>query len=402
MLWLIVCNLISFHHLYKIDRNDRDIDLNISFGFLLGGNYSFKITDGENDDYLFMVGTSHEIYYFNDNQDLYHPCTANFTNNNFHVVHLNDGKAQFSGIIEKKGNYEFHIKSCKYFSGGFKLDLTCMNPNSYLPLTQMYYVKATPFIAMISSVLLIIWIVNWIFHFSFRNIIHTLLTILFLLFTIEKYLLIFVEKSSIISDSFSKWLIIQIYIYSLREFFIFLTFNLISLGFEIFDTPIKCFWFVIAFFSPLSIASSSICYIYSYTIYLVSISISIALSIIICFIEMCHFICYLDKFYYNSFWHIVLDQLHMFYLVKKMVFLLIKECSTIIPIELLIVNDVIDFIILAFWGFILRMTKRRETNYYELTEIRNSDINNQLLTHNMIYNRRNNMEKSSSRNCKSY
>ena len=71
-----------------------------------------------------------------------------------------------------------HKVACKYFSGGFKLDLTCMNPNSYLPLTQMYNVIATPFLAMTSSILLIKWIVNWIFHFSFQNIFHILLTIL--------------------------------------------------------------------------------------------------------------------------------------------------------------------------------------------------------------------------------
>lgn len=378
MLWLIVCNLISFHYLFKIDRNERDIDLNISFGFLLGGNYSFKITDGENDDYLFMIGTNHEIDYFNDNQDLYHPCTANFTNNNFHVVHLNDGKAQFSGIIEKKGNYEFHIKSCKYFSGGFKLDLTCMNPNSCLPLTQMYYVKATPFIAMISSVLLIIWIVNWIFHFSFRNIIHTLLTISFLLFTIEKYLLIFVEKSSIISDSFSKWLIIQIYIYSFREFFIFLTFNLISLGFEIFDTPIKCFWFVIAFVSSISIASSSIFYIYSYKIYLILTNISGTLILILFFIKVIRFFCDCDESKYVPFRIIALSIFGMIYISKKIAIIMAVDIAIIIPFAFLIVIDSFDFILFSCLGFIFRMKRGTETNYYNQIPKINNDINDDL------------------------
>ena len=123
MIGLILFNLISFHHLYTIDENNRNVDLDLDFGFVPGVNYSLEFTDGGNDSFLLMIGLKKDIKYFNHNEDLYLPCTAIIKNKNFHIVHLINGKSQISGSIEKKGNYHFNIKSCKYYSKGYKLDV---------------------------------------------------------------------------------------------------------------------------------------------------------------------------------------------------------------------------------------------------------------------------------------
>lgn len=220
--------MIFYKIKYDVSKNTRKIILPVSFSFQNGGSYSFNITGNGTDSYLFQIATEKDIDQYWVDKDIYLPCSNITSNDNIHIIQIHDGKANFSGYIEKEGTYTVNIKSCTYFSSSYTIELSFKNPNSFLSLDDQNALKKYKILIYITATLYIVWLLNWFRFFSLRNIIHTLLIFEFFFYIYSLVLLYYEMESKIESDDEPQIYYKRQYIKFISNFLCFFVMQMIS------------------------------------------------------------------------------------------------------------------------------------------------------------------------------
>lgn len=228
MLIFVLFTVISFILRDSINANLAEYAKDLEFGFHKGGKYEFQIEYGGNCSYLFIIQTKDEIAKYLRNQDLFHPCEINSSFQNFHVIQLKNGEANFSSIIYQEGIYNLHIMSCSYYHDGFSYKASFMNPDSFISSTEEPYIKVCHIPVLIIILLFICWVFNWFNCFSLQNVYHMLFTFGFSFLTIDKYISYLMFQERYYSDVPSKYLQIHLFIFlrfgfNFNQFFYYIT-----------------------------------------------------------------------------------------------------------------------------------------------------------------------------------
>ena len=140
MLSITLFSLFSFRFVYNVGMNERDFFAPISYGFEIGGNYTIRINNGLNDRILLHIGIIDDIKQFWIVKDGYNPCNNALTDiENIHIVQ--NENSTISGSIRNPGKYTINVKSCKYFSSNYTLEIIFLNPTSNLSSENQNYFK---------------------------------------------------------------------------------------------------------------------------------------------------------------------------------------------------------------------------------------------------------------------
>lgn len=144
MLSITLFSLFSFRFVYNVGMNERDFFVPISFGFEIGGKYTIRINNGSNDRILLHIGLIDDIKQFWIDKDGYNPCNSALLDiKNIHIVQ--NENSTISGTISKPGKYTINVKSCKYFSSNYSIEIKFLNPTSNLSSENQNYLKTSYF-----------------------------------------------------------------------------------------------------------------------------------------------------------------------------------------------------------------------------------------------------------------
>lgn len=188
---LLILNLILSRFSYQVGANKRHFSLPFLFGFQKGGTYSINIFNNETDNFIFLIATEEEIEKFMNEQNLYRPCNLTVSINHYNITQLHKDSSKINGLIEEQGKYNTTIMSCDYFHSEFSFELIYNNPDTCLSYNVRNLLITNPIISIISVILFILWLINWIKNFSMKNIIHITLSLSFLFFVLQKFFFIF-------------------------------------------------------------------------------------------------------------------------------------------------------------------------------------------------------------------
>lgn len=219
-----------------VKNSQRSYSIPFSYYFQVGGNYSINIKNGGSDVYLILLSTKEDIKEYNQDQQLFSLTNSSFSKNQFHILYMQNGEGNITGIIEKEGRYQTEIRTCAYFNNGYIIELTYMNPNSCLSSEILKNKKYILMITIASLFLLIQWILNWIKYFSYHNSVQLLLTFSFFFYAISNYLLLLELDLSIKSNEITNIHLYRKYFQSLYEFFFLYSLKLFCSGYGIFYT----------------------------------------------------------------------------------------------------------------------------------------------------------------------
>lgn len=209
MLFLLIKTLLPYQAFFQKNSLEDTFVLPLTFGFQKGGNYSIQIVKGTQ-KYLSLIGTSSEIDQFKQSDEMakykisdkYSICNPSLFSkfNHVNVITVTDGYGNSSGVIVKDGFYKTLIMPCTKFISNISFYTYYSNPNSKLSSNVQKYSQSLPIFIILISLLFLIWVINWIFNFSFRNYFHLLLTIYFIINIADKILSYFDLKSQSKSD----------------------------------------------------------------------------------------------------------------------------------------------------------------------------------------------------------
>lgn len=200
---LFIYNIILSRFTFHIGSNQRHFSIPFLYGFQSEGTYTINLKNNESDNFIFLIATEEEMEKFMTEQNLYKPCNVTVPINYYTISQLNNESSKITGTIEKRGMYNTTILSCEYFHSEFSVEMIYNNPTSHLSYNVQNILITNPIIVVISIILFILWIINWLRNFTMKNLIHIILTISFLFFVIEKILFLFesIEKNK--SDEIS-------------------------------------------------------------------------------------------------------------------------------------------------------------------------------------------------------
>ncbi|KAK8846382.1 hypothetical protein M9Y10_020397 [Tritrichomonas musculus] len=193
ILSLIIAGRFSFH----IGPNKRQFSIPFLFGFQTDAKYSIDIKNNEDDKFIFLIATEEDMEKYMSEQNLYLPCNVTIPIDYYHITQLNKTSNTINGTIKKGGKYNTTVLSCEYFHSEFSFELIYKNPNSCLSSNVQNTLIINPIITLISMILFIAWLINWVKNFTMKNIIHTIFSFSFFFFVLQKFffLLETIEKN---------------------------------------------------------------------------------------------------------------------------------------------------------------------------------------------------------------
>jgi hypothetical protein len=168
---------------YSIDRSSSPSVTLPSFVFQPGGQFEVTIAQAAADAVFVGVCTASEV---GSLQSLTNPddalCLPNST-----LVHLStklvlqNSSGCFEGTVTDYGSYTAVLYACGQIFARFDVVATFRNPTSCLSADVQPCLIMIPIVIGICGLLFIVWVANWIHHFTFRNAMHGLLTLTFVL-----------------------------------------------------------------------------------------------------------------------------------------------------------------------------------------------------------------------------
>lgn len=365
MLLFLIFNLLFFYRKYVTKGYKKLYQLDIIFGFYSGGNYSFILTKGGINSLLFMVGLKKDFKKFEDTDTLNFLCKNDLSYQNFHFMTLINGEGEVTGTVKQKGEYKFQIYSCIENSTTFNLNLTLVNPGTRLSYTTYQYVKTVFIISIVFSILLLIWLINWFLNFSFQNSLHIIITVFFVLYVLNKWLVTFDYRHRNKEDSVAPVTVVQVFSDTLC-----ILFSSLVIIFTLDDQIeahkrlkyfIKCLAFpvIICSFTPIILyftdkSSSSIVILTFCGFFRIFWLIYIIFSLICCF-EICQLCSNISS--------TIMFVVILIYIVDDCIKLFFIYNQIIVKYVYLLITDIFDMICFVAFGFIFRMTRETKENY---------------------------------------
>ena len=178
MITPIIYFVISYKFKCNIEPNHTKIVLPFNFRFKKGGNYSIHIFNGGNDDFILFIKQNQYLYYYLNKNEINIAC-SNYTianHENIHVIHMNNGSYNLSGLIDKGSVYKTTIKSCSNNHEGFSIEAIYMNSNSPFSYDAEKALKSYLLLSFIYGIIFLIWIINLFPYFSIKNPLHLIIT----------------------------------------------------------------------------------------------------------------------------------------------------------------------------------------------------------------------------------
>lgn len=225
------------------------LGLNRRFGFIKGGNYSFRIFNAKRlESILILLATYENVdIYFTELGDL------NFCNG-LYVDYINiieidsNGFGQVNGTIDTKDMYYTYIAACNDNDGGYTLEIQYFNGNSCLSYDEMPCLITMPIVAGIVGTFWIGWMINWGLNFSLKNSLHLYLTMGLTLTTVYYLLFVFEERRLDVSDDPSPIYVARKVFRVLSEFILLSAMLMASEGWCIIRTTIPLYSIIGSFF----------------------------------------------------------------------------------------------------------------------------------------------------------
>ena len=201
-MFFIVLSLVSSYTIaYQVKPKSGFIVLLQRWGFEENGSYNitFWDVDGVNstlalvakrDDAITYIDYVEELAKKSDFEEI--DFCPDFHVNYSNVVMIENGTGSVSGTIDKKGMYYTIVSSCSKYDNGYKFRLVYKNPNSCLSYDEKPLLITVPVVTSLIGLIFILWIINWVLHFSCKNSLHiyftagiTLSAIYYILYTFE-------------------------------------------------------------------------------------------------------------------------------------------------------------------------------------------------------------------------
>lgn len=231
MLFLQLCSIILYQFFQNVEPNQADILFPFQFGFKIDGKYTIVITNGGNDSFILIIQPENYFKYLKEDE-LHLACTDNnYTQNiheNYHVIHLKNGKYNISSSINQENIYKTSIQFCMSNHLGFKIEGLYMNPNSPFGYDKERVLKYLLIPIYIRIIIFIIWLINWISYFSMKNVLHLVFTFTAFIFIISKIIDYLDYRQKYESNQISLISIIRPYSDTLRDIIVLNTFFLIN------------------------------------------------------------------------------------------------------------------------------------------------------------------------------
>ena len=233
LLFFFLCSIISYKFNYVIGPNQTDITLPFKYGFQKGGRYSINISNGGNDSFLLTIKPFSSIYNYLNKNEVETAC-LNYTipnHENIHVIRMNEGKYNLTGIINENTTYATTIKSCSNNHKGFFIELIYTNPDSPFSYDVVNALNFLLFDNYARIILFSIWLLNWLINFSLKNTLHLFITLTFFVFIVSKGINYLNIKKRFESNQITFVSKLSFVLNRLRDFFYMTTFFLINSGF---------------------------------------------------------------------------------------------------------------------------------------------------------------------------
>jgi hypothetical protein len=166
---------------YSVDRSSPAVTLP-PFVFQSGGTFDIAIGQAAADAVFVGLCTPIEVdslqYLTNADDDL---CLPNSTLVQISTKLVLQNSNKFDGTISQYGCYTAVLYACSQTFARFDVVATFRNPTSCLSADVQPCLIMIPIVLGLCGLLFVLWIVNWIHRFTFRNGMHALLTLTFVL-----------------------------------------------------------------------------------------------------------------------------------------------------------------------------------------------------------------------------
>ena len=157
MLFIIIHLFIFYRYIFKTTPNRTLYDLPFQFGFEYYGKHSIRITNAENETYLFFITKNNHIYQTINEKNISLTCLDKslYKYNDVHIQNCNDVQ-----IVHHKEIIKTIIQSCSNCSSGFTIEIE--NVNHYSEYGYDVFGFTLFFFTFIS--IYIILFLKWIFN----------------------------------------------------------------------------------------------------------------------------------------------------------------------------------------------------------------------------------------------
>lgn len=188
MIYLLSITIFTYKNNYFLKSNQTNYEISEEFGFQKGGIYDIQLMSNGNDQYFVIIDTIAEIAKYLQDQGF-----KNFScDKSKNVVQIQNLTGRIMGTIKKYGYYQAIFRSCSQIHQECQISLLFKNPDSCLSIEDQECMKTFLFLTIISFILLILWMINWLYYFTLKNSIHTIVSLFLLIsflnnFCIYKY-----------------------------------------------------------------------------------------------------------------------------------------------------------------------------------------------------------------------
>lgn len=188
MIYLLSFTTFTYKNNYFLKSNQTNYEVSEEFGFQKGGIYDIQLMSNGNDQFFIFIDTTAEIAkYLKDKGSEIFSCNKSKNVINHNIIQIQNGTGRIMGTVEKHGHYQAFFQSCSQIHQDCQIRLIFKNPNSCLSIEDQHCMKMFSFLAKVSFIGLILWLINWLYYFTLKNSIHSIFSLFLLLSFINNF-----------------------------------------------------------------------------------------------------------------------------------------------------------------------------------------------------------------------